>query len=474
MARLFSSPRRHLRILDAGAGIGILSAAICDRVLTLPVPRSLHLVLFETDARVLPLLDENLRRCRDALRQAGHELSYSIEQTDFVLANRPACGQETLFEDPREHVEFDAAIMNPPYFKLNKQSAHARAFECIIRGQPNIYALFMATAAAMLRPGGELVAITPRSFCSGLYFRGFRRWFLQRMALRYIHLFDSRTDAFRGADVLQESLVTRFDKASPDGKTIRFSTSHGADLQGAHDVVEYRSSWIIDDTGGDLVIRIPAARIDARIMKVVDSWPARFAEHGLQISTGPVVTFRATRYLLSTADHPDGVPLIFPHNVHPFDTRWPVRKNGKPLALRSCPDSEKFLLPTRNYVLLRRFSARKHVVCEIARLSALGIVVTQHDKLPDIVLHWSDRNWLFLIEAVTTHGPVSPERHREIETMLRSCPAERIYVTAFLNMGAFRRYAGDIACETEEWIADNPDQMVHLNEPKFLGPYKRH
>lgn len=359
MAGLFSAPSRTLRVLDAGAGTGTLSAAVCDRIVSLRSPRSIELVLFETDAAVLPLIAENMRHCRTVLHRAGHDLSYTIQHCDFVLSAQSATGQATLFGDAPQFGEFDAAIMNPPYFKLNKQSAHARAFERIIHGQPNIYALFMATAATMLRPGGELVAITPRSFCSGLYFREFRRWFLGRMALRRIHLFESRTDTFAGSDVLQESLITRFDKTPNATETIRLSTSYGADLRGAVDVVAYRTARVIDDSGGNLVIRIPAGQTDAKIMNVVESWPARFSDHGLQISTGPVVMFRASNYLLKTGDHAQAVPLILPHNVRPFDTCWPVAKNGKPLALRLCAGSAKLLVPTRNYVLLRRFSAKE-------------------------------------------------------------------------------------------------------------------
>ena len=83
------------------------------------------------------------------------------------------------------------------------------------------------------------------------------------------------------------------------------------------------------------------------------------------------------------------------------------------------------------------------------------------------------RNWLFLIEAVTSHGPVNAKRHAEIESMLAKCPAERVYVTAFLDKADFRKYAADIAWETEVWIAETPDHMIHFNGPKFLGPYKR-
>lgn len=117
-------------------------------------------------------------------------------------------------------------------------------------------------------------------------------------------------------------------------------------------------------------------------------------------------------------------------------------------------------------------TAKKHVICETRALSQLRIGITEHDKLPDIVLYHRKRNWLFLIEAVTSHGPVNPKRHAEIESMLRSCPAERIYVTAFLDRRSFRKYAGDIAWETEVWIAQDPGHMIHFNGPKFLGPFK--
>ncbi len=117
-------------------------------------------------------------------------------------------------------------------------------------------------------------------------------------------------------------------------------------------------------------------------------------------------------------------------------------------------------------------TALKHVVFDAHELAKLNVPVTEHDKLPDIILYWPDRNWLFLVEAVTSHGPVSPKRHREIEAMLKDCLAERVYVTAFLDSRGFRKYAGNIAWETEVWIAETPDHMIHFNGPKFLGPYK--
>jgi hypothetical protein len=117
-------------------------------------------------------------------------------------------------------------------------------------------------------------------------------------------------------------------------------------------------------------------------------------------------------------------------------------------------------------------TAKKHVVRDAAELVRLNIAITEHDKLPDVVLFDEKRHWLFLVEAVTSHGPVSPKRHREIESMLCKSTAERIYITAFLTTRDFRKYAADIAWETEVWIAEHPDHMIHFDGPKFLGPYK--
>ena len=116
-------------------------------------------------------------------------------------------------------------------------------------------------------------------------------------------------------------------------------------------------------------------------------------------------------------------------------------------------------------------TAKKHVIFERDQLASLGVPITEHDKLPDVVLYDPKKRWLFMIEAVTSHGPVSPKRHREIESFLGTCKAERVYVTAFLSIADFRKYAADIAWETEVWIAATPDHMIHFNGPKFLGPY---
>ncbi|MEK7475226.1 MAG: BsuBI/PstI family type II restriction endonuclease [Candidatus Coatesbacteria bacterium] len=117
-------------------------------------------------------------------------------------------------------------------------------------------------------------------------------------------------------------------------------------------------------------------------------------------------------------------------------------------------------------------AAKKSLQVDEEGLRAIGMKITEHDKLPDILLHWEERNWVFLIEAVTSHGPVSPKRLHELETFFKNCRAKRVYVSAFPDFGEFKRHLGSIAWETEVWIAERPDHMIHYNGEKFLGPSK--
>ena len=103
-------------------------------------------------------------------------------------------------------------------------------------------------------------------------------------------------------------------------------------------------------------------------------------------------------------------------------------------------------------------------------LAQIGVQITEHDKLPDVVLYDEDREWLYLIEAVTSHGPVNPKRVEELEVTLKNCTATRVYVSAFPDFREFKRHVDRIAWETEVWIAEIPDHLIHFNGDKFLGP----
>jgi type II restriction enzyme len=115
-------------------------------------------------------------------------------------------------------------------------------------------------------------------------------------------------------------------------------------------------------------------------------------------------------------------------------------------------------------------TAKKDMFTDVNVLKDLGIPIDQHSKLPDVVIYDSKRKWLFLIEAVTSHGPVSPKRLVELEDFLKDCKVGKVYVTAFPDMTEFKKHSKNIAWETEVWLMEVPDHMIHFNGDRFMGP----
>ncbi len=351
MAGMFTDiPRRAVQILDAGAGVGTLSAALCERVLRKRSPRHLVFELWENDPNLKNRLHDTMAGCKEALEADGHEMEFTVRTDDFILEH----AQPSLFNaatSPR----FDLAVMNPPYFKVRKDSEHARVMNHVVHGQPNIYAFFIAVAVDLLVDGGELVAITPRSYFNGPYFKRFRKWFFDRMTTRHIHVFDSRIEAFREDAVLQENVILLASKGGSQ-RDVVVTSSAGRELeQVERQTLPYPK--VVEDSSGDHVVRIATGRFEQEIMAAMDSLPQRFRDLSFKISTGPVVTFRSTEFLREQQSE-NTAPLLWMHNVRPFVTQFPS-KNGKPKHILVNDDSKRLLLPAKRYVLLKRFTAKE-------------------------------------------------------------------------------------------------------------------
>ncbi len=115
-------------------------------------------------------------------------------------------------------------------------------------------------------------------------------------------------------------------------------------------------------------------------------------------------------------------------------------------------------------------TTEKDLVKNVERLSELGFSITLHDKMPDVVLYREDKDWIYFVESVTSVGPMDPKRIVEIKSMTKNVTAGLIFVTAFLDFKTYKKFSEDLAWETEVWIAEMPDHMIHLNGDKFLGP----
>ena len=115
-------------------------------------------------------------------------------------------------------------------------------------------------------------------------------------------------------------------------------------------------------------------------------------------------------------------------------------------------------------------TVKKDLVKDVDKLSALGFAITLHDKMPDVVLYRADTNWVYFVEAVTSVGPMGPKRILEIQEMTKHVTAGKIFVTAFPDIATYKKFSSELAWETEVWLSDAPDHMIHLNGDKFLGP----
>jgi len=313
MAGLFPTlPRNHIRILDPGAGVGTLTAALCDRIAKLKVTRRVTVELWENDPTLIPYLQQTMDECKRVLGACGHFLEWTVHVSDFVLAH----AQRSLF-DSGPQPRFDLVVMNPPYLKLRKESVQAQAMSHLVHGQPNLYALFMALGAELLKPRGYLVAITPRSYFNGPYFRRFRLWFLKFMAPLQIHLFESRTSAFRADNVLQENVILCARKTD-DHRDILLTSSAGRDFRHGYRECKVPYSRVIHQSHNDRIIRVTTCPFEQELLKWIDRLPHRLRDIGLEISTGPVVSFRAQQYLLHQRDGERSAPLLWLQNVRPF------------------------------------------------------------------------------------------------------------------------------------------------------------
>lgn len=159
--------------------------------------------------------------------------------------------------------------------------------------------------------------------------------------------------------------------------------------------------------------------------------------------------------------------------------KMPVKINGNELTFSSGKHNELQKLIIEEFAprfaenatcLYVGDTIQKDLVKNETMLTKLGFKMTLHDKLPDVILYIEDKNWLYFIEAVTSVGPMSPKRIKELESMTSDVTAGKIYVTAFLDFKTFKSFSEALAWETEIWIADLPDHMIHLNGDKFLGP----
>ncbi len=359
MVNLFENvgQKEVIKILDPGAGMGIFESTFCEYIKSLEKKVKVSFDLYENDATIIPLLEQNMKICKDDMAAEGFEIDYKIFNDDFILSNAPIFNDQESFDEEKNGYDF--VISNPPYYKLNKNSKQVVEMKNIVSGQPNIYTLFMAVSAKLLKNGGQMTVLTPRSYCSGLYFKTFRKWFFNVVKPQKIHLFESRKEIFKKYNVLQENVILTATKTSTIPENISISVSEGI----PNEILSTKNATydeIIIENNNNLIMRIPTSKLDDLIAAKIDKFDDNLETLGLKISTGPVVPFRSTEFLLTKLNkRKDFIHLIWMHNINNGMVNLRLQKKNVPVGLKKTKKSEKILMPNENYVLIKRFSTKE-------------------------------------------------------------------------------------------------------------------
>ncbi|MEH2365791.1 BsuBI/PstI family type II restriction endonuclease [Nostoc sp.] len=347
--------RPQISLLDAGAGVGSLLAAFVAKLCqSQQRPANLFIVAYEIDPFLIGYLHQTLKLCDRECQTAGISLNYEIRNTDFI-EDAVRLISPSLFDNP-DNCRFTHAILNPPYLKINAHSKVRDLLRSIGLETSNLYTGFIAATVQLLESRGELVAISPRSFCNGPYFRDFRRMFLEIMALDQIHLFDSRQEAFSDDEVLQETIIIHAVKQKPKFDNVTISTSSNAD----DDFILSNSlayTEIVIPNDSQQFIHIIPDILSQQVIEKMANFTYTLKDLELTVSTGRVVDFRAKKYLCLMPNK-NTVPLIYPLNFSAGYVEYP-KVTKKHQALVYAEETVSLLVPNEHYVLTKRFSSKE-------------------------------------------------------------------------------------------------------------------
>jgi adenine-specific DNA-methyltransferase len=344
MASLFSpSTLQTARLLDPGAGIGSLSGAFLDRWAAGGFAfHRVQVAAYEVDAKLQAHLSRTLAEYQKELN-----IDVSVLPGDFIeqAAKLVLEGQE----------RFTHAILNPPYKKINSASRHRFLLRQVGIETVNLYSAFAALTIELMQPGGQIVAIMPRSFCNGPYYRPFRDLIFAKTAIKHMHLFAARNRAFKDDDVLQENLIILLERDAPQG-SITVSTSADdsfADLE----INVYPFDRIVFPDDRESFIHVPTSP-ERNHFETSPAIRCSLDDLGLEISTGPVVEFRVRAHVRQMPER-GTVPLLYPGHFSGQSIDWPKPGSKKPNAILRKAETEKWLYPNGCYVVVRRFSSKE-------------------------------------------------------------------------------------------------------------------
>lgn len=327
-----------VRILDPGAGTGSLTVALVERIKSEHPAAQVEATVVEMDPLLIPALRSTLDDLEDT-----HDVRTRLVEGDYVRL--------ATTSDPQVAGPFDLVIQNPPYGKLAATDARRVATAATTVDTPNMYTAFWALAIDSLAPGGQCVAIVPRSWANGTYFTAFRKWLLSEIGLDRLHVFESRNTVFSDAGVLQENVIVAGTRGSaPDRVVLSASMGHTDDVE----IKRVPSEFVV--VPGD---RHQFVRFTDGATNLPAAATFTLADLGLKASTGRVVDFRNREFLAAEATG-DAIPMVYQGNIRQGRIVHPLRPASKPQWFVVAQEKARKLTNTPgHYVVIKRFSAKE-------------------------------------------------------------------------------------------------------------------
>ncbi len=358
MAAKFQPTTEAVRLLDCGAGLGVLTAAFVQEALQWRLaPKAIDVVLFEIESSFVPFLEDTLLACARACELRGVPFTWRIDSRDFIeavvttiAADKP-CSTDALGS-------FTHCILNPPYSKLGSDSRQGLRLRELGVKTSNLYAAFIWLAVRLLGKEGEFCSLSPRSFCNGPHFAQFRDMLSRETAIEDIHTFDSRYAAFREDNVCQELIVLHARRSHRPPLEFNLTSNTG---DPEDDVLNWRKlpyHRLFSLNDSHPVVQLPMSLQDEVIMEELERLPCSLDDLGLAVSTGAVLEHRVKDALLS--EFAEGAaPMIYSHHLRNGRVVWPGERGRRPSAIFRTQEIERLLIPSGCYVLVKRFSARE-------------------------------------------------------------------------------------------------------------------
>ena len=334
----------HLSILDPGAGSGILSIALIERLEQSQNVQEIDLTCYETDVSVIKILKSNLEYVKN---NSKIKINYTIQNQNYILSQASvyACQMQ-------DNIQYDYVIANPPYKKIGRNAPEALAMPDVCYGAPNLYFLFAAMSLFNLKTQGEMVYIIPRSWTSGAYFKAFRKKLLLDGVIEWMHLFVSRDKVFDKEKVLQETMIIKIKKTDSIPEKIRVTSSDSnQDFSRLSDFEVAYSSVV---SGSDRYVYLVTNQDEALVLKKLQSWENTLPSIGLKMKTGLTVDFR-NRELLRNNEEPETVPLFYSQHIKNGLVVFPIGKENEYLL----KDKNALLQGNKNYLFVKRFTSKE-------------------------------------------------------------------------------------------------------------------